>query len=197
MTSAHRVPMLRPVPPAGHHWVAPWLPYPDLPMQVVRTGPLVVDVGRLEVLVDGRPIHVPATELKLLVLLACRLGRAVLYEELVRRLWWPAYDARDGAMRRAHHHVVRVTCSRLRARLGIAASLLVTIPTVGLRLEAVEIVAVGQLRPGVELRARRWAQDWDRCRDCGETAIPHHSHGRCERCAHVARMREQRRKDDA
>lgn len=167
----------------------PWLrtrgPVGD---DVIVTGRLTIDIGALLVVVDDAPVHPSGNELRLLTALALRLGRAVLYDELVRMIWWREYDPSDPAMRLAHEHILRVTTCRLRHRLGrSAAGLVVTIPGIGLRLER---VPRGELRrppdplaPRATLAERGlWALAHARCIDCGSTARRHWAHGICEGC---------------
>jgi DNA-binding winged helix-turn-helix (wHTH) protein len=183
----------------------PWLQTRRLTDDVIVTGRLAVDVAALAVSVDDAVLHPSGTELRLLVVLALRLGRAVLYDELVRLLWWREYDSTDERMRAAYEHVLRVSISRLRQRLGpTAAGLLVTIPTIGLRLER---VPPGGLPPAPARRPTladrgRWARSHARCVACGTTARRHWAHGICEGCRPHDRptrweLLRERRKDSA
>jgi len=163
----------------------PWLQTRHPTDDVIVTGRLAVDVAALAVSVDTAVLRPSGTELRLLVALALRLGRAVLYDELVRMLWWSSYDPTDERMRAAHQHIVRVTISRLRHRLGPpAAGLIVTIPSIGLRLERVppgELPPPPRRRPTLAERGR-WARSHARCVACGTTARRHWAHGLCEGC---------------
>ncbi len=155
--------------------------------EVVRTGRLEVDAGSLCVWVAGVPVRPSANELRLLVALAVRLGRAVLYGDLVRMLWWQQYDPAVNADRLANEHLLRVTTSRLRRRLGDgAAGLIVTIPNIGLRLERVPIGDAGPAprsaaHPG-RPRLQGWSRLHARCVACGTTARRHWAHGLCLGC---------------
>ena len=163
----------------------PWLQTRQPIDEVIVTGRLTVDIAALVVSVDGGRLKLSANELRLLVVLATRLERAVLYDELVRMLWWSSYDPTDERMRAAHHHILRVTISRLRQRLGpTAAGLIVTIPSIGLRLERVppgELPPPPPRRPTLAERGR-WARSHARCVACGTTARRHWAHGLCEGC---------------
>jgi len=166
----------------------PWLQTRQPIDELIVTGRLTVDIAALVVSVDGGRLKLPANELRLLVVLATRLGRAVLYDELVRLIWWSSYDASDERMRAVHEHTVRVNLSRLRRRLGdAAAGLVVTIPHIGVRLER---VPPGESPPPWPRRASsptlaalgRWARAHARCIACGSTARRHWAHGLCEGC---------------
>ena len=52
-----------------------------------RTGGLMVDDDRKEVTVDGEPVKLTATELKIVDLLMRNLGRVFPAEEIYRRVW--------------------------------------------------------------------------------------------------------------
>lgn len=96
---------------------------------VVRTGRLIVDTGRREILFDGQQCYLTPTGTKLLLLLAGRIGRCVPSQDLTLAIW-----AADDASAR---HTLRVQVSRLRDALGGAAGLVVTMPGMGYRLEAI------------------------------------------------------------
>jgi DNA-binding winged helix-turn-helix (wHTH) protein len=172
-----------PVPPP------PWLrTRQPIESDVIVTGRLTVDIGALAISVDDVVLYPSANELRLLVALALRLGRAVLYEDLIRMVWWSSYDPADLHMRAAQEHVLRVTTSRLRRRLGdAAAGLLVTIPNIGLRLERVPAGTGAPLRsrswlhPTLAERGR-WAREHACCAECGTTARRHWAHGICLGC---------------
>jgi DNA-binding winged helix-turn-helix (wHTH) protein len=185
--------------------VPPWLQTRRPSDDVIVTGRLAVDVAALAVSVDEAVLHPSGTELRLLVVLALRLGRAVLYDELVRLLWWRDYDSADERQRAAHEHLLRVSISRLRQRLGpTAGGLVVTIPTLGLRLERVppgELPPAPARRPTLAERGR-WARSHARCVACGTTARRHWAHGLCEGCRPNDRptrwdLLRERRKDSA
>jgi len=152
---------------------------------VIVTGRLKVDIAALAVSVNGGTVRLSATELQLLVVLAVRLGRAVLYDELIRLIWWHDYDSADERMRAAHEHLVRVNISRLRRRLGAtAAGLVVTIPSIGLRLER---MLPGALPPPPPRRPTlaergRWSRSHACCITCRSTTRRHWAHGLCEGC---------------
>jgi two-component system KDP operon response regulator KdpE len=59
------------------------------PDAVFQTGPLRVDLGRRQVLVDGTEVHLTPTEYKLLVVLVKNAGRVVTHRQLLREVWGP------------------------------------------------------------------------------------------------------------
>ena len=123
---------------------------------VVRTGPLVIDPARREVLVGGGSVTMLPTEWRILGALVARPGAMVLHEEMAsavfgddwRRLRW-----------RSVLNAMRMQRVRLRAKLGPAAHLLTTVRCVGVRLEMVPAeYATDPLAEAVE-RANA-ALDW-------------------------------------
>ena len=73
-------------------------------------GGLAIDFGERKVSIAGRPVHLTATEYKLLTELATAGGRALTHEQLLRRVWGPLYsnDLR----------IVRQYVKELRQKLG-------------------------------------------------------------------------------
>ena len=54
---------------------------------VIRAGDLELDLGRRQVRVQGRQVHLTPTEYELLRQLALNLGRPVTHRTLLRRVW--------------------------------------------------------------------------------------------------------------
>jgi DNA-binding response OmpR family regulator len=103
---------------------------------LVASGPLVLDLGRLEVRVDGRPIALTAIEWRIVSVLVDHLDAVTLYPELMSRVWgwahrddWSTLSWHMGEM-----EVIRTHVSRLRKKLGAAARLIETRPSLGLML---------------------------------------------------------------
>lgn len=110
---------------------------------VVRTGPLVIDLSRQEAANDGHPLEFfrmrgqsmeqigtsQPSQWRLLEILAVNVGRTVTY----RALAWMLFGCPEAGRYEFHH--LRVIASRLRARMGDASRLVVTVPGIGLRLE--------------------------------------------------------------
>ncbi len=92
-------------------------------------GDLAIDYAEREVSVAGSPVHLTATEYKLLVELSAAAGRVLTHEQLLRRVWGPLYssDAR----------IVRTYVKELRHKLGDDAArptYIFTEPGVGYRM---------------------------------------------------------------
>ncbi len=94
---------------------------------VVDAGPLRLDMGLRRVTVDGRPVELSPKQYDLLSTLALALDRPVSHADLLTQVW------RDSS---ADIQYLRVFIGQLRAKLGDAAPLLVTVPGVGYRLAA-------------------------------------------------------------
>lgn len=101
---------------------------------VVRLGPLVVDVGRRSVEVDGRLVRLTPREYEVLKVLVSHAGRLVTHARLLRAVWGTAYSAEA--------HYVHVYVSQIRRKLreadpdGALEGLIVAEPGVGYRIEA-------------------------------------------------------------
>jgi two-component system, OmpR family, response regulator RegX3 len=93
----------------------------------LRVGSLALDLGRHTATIDGEPIRLTPSELKLLSLLARDPGRVFSRRELMQHLWDSAYV---GDQRAGDAHIVN-----LRRKIG--RERLVTVRGVGYRLVAV------------------------------------------------------------
>jgi two-component system response regulator MtrA len=89
-------------------------------------GSIVVDLERREVTADGHPLSLTPVELEILTALARRKGAAVTRDALVEAALDPA---QDNSRRTLDVHI-----SRLRNKLGEAASQLETVWGIGYRL---------------------------------------------------------------
>ena len=58
---------------------------------IFRCGELTIDFTQRQVSVDGREVKLAPTEYKLLYQLATNVGRVLLHEDLLRRVWGPEY----------------------------------------------------------------------------------------------------------
>jgi two-component system phosphate regulon response regulator PhoB len=98
---------------------------PGAPREVYQAGPLLLDIPRHCVTVQGRPVALTATEFRLLtVLMQCR-GRVQSREQLLRDVW--EYDVLIDT-RTVDTHV-----GRLREKLGAAAKYVETVRGAGYR----------------------------------------------------------------
>lgn len=91
----------------------------------LRVGHIVIDLPRHQVLADGKPVDLTATEFRLVTVLAQRRGRVQSREQLLRDVW--EYDTAIDT-RTVDTHV-----RRLREKLGRAADILETVRGIGYR----------------------------------------------------------------
>jgi len=75
----------------------------------LRFGPLEVDLARRLVRIDGEPVHLTATELRLLEAMVTSPGKLLTHAWLLRKVWGPAYE-HDA-------HLLRVYVQQLRRKL--------------------------------------------------------------------------------
>jgi len=61
------------------------------PISVLRHESLTIDRKTMEVQLEGAPVHLSPTEFRLLSLLAERRGWVVPYDEILAKVWGPAY----------------------------------------------------------------------------------------------------------
>ena len=91
----------------------------------IQLGELRIDIPRHQVLVQGKPIDLTATEFKLLTVLAQRRGRVQSRDQLLQDVW--EYDNMIDT------RTVDTHMRRLREKLGRAAKYLDTVRGVGYR----------------------------------------------------------------
>jgi DNA-binding response OmpR family regulator len=97
-----------------------------------RAGPLEIDHFRREVRIDGRPLPLTPTELKLIEALARAPGRTFTREELVARAFGPDYD---GADRTVDTHITNL---RRKLERGGCPQAVATVHGMGYRLAVPE-----------------------------------------------------------
>jgi two-component system, OmpR family, KDP operon response regulator KdpE len=96
---------------------------------VFELGDVRIDLGKREVLVGGKEVHLTPIELKLLVLLAQNAGKVVTHRHLLREVWGPNAGT--------HTNYLRVYMGQLRHKLEAEPArprFLLTEPGVGYRL---------------------------------------------------------------
>jgi DNA-binding response OmpR family regulator len=93
----------------------------------IAIGPLLVDLEKFEVAVDGAKVDLTATEFKILQLLASRPGRVFSRDQILDHLW--------GSEKAVIDRTVDVHIRNLREKLGPAASLVRNIRGVGYKLQ--------------------------------------------------------------
>jgi two-component system, OmpR family, KDP operon response regulator KdpE len=97
------------------------------PVLIIRD--LTLDLGKRQVLVSGKEVHLTPTEYKLLVLLAQHRGKVLTHRQILKDVWGPAYANQS--------HYVRVHMAELRKKVEADAArpkLIVTEPGVGYRM---------------------------------------------------------------
>lgn len=175
--------------PASHEAYGRQLGQPEEPP--VLTGGLVVDIGAAAVTLDGRLITPTMTELRMLFVLARRVGRLATHAQLAAGTW--GFGTFDEPVE-SYRHALRVNMTRLRRRLHPHGGLISTVPQLGYRLEALPIDAPAPTpSDNYHLRIDGWATDWDCCRGCGLTDLPHAYSGYCVSCVEHGAPRERRR----
>jgi two-component system KDP operon response regulator KdpE len=95
---------------------------------VVRFGDLEVDLAKQLVRLDGQPLHLTATEYRLLEAFVTHPGKLLTHGWLLSRIWGPGYVTET--------HYVRVYVRALRRKLGDdpgQARFIVTEPGLGYR----------------------------------------------------------------
>ncbi len=93
----------------------------------IVVGPLVVDLDKFEVTVDGARVDLTATEFKILQLLSSRRGRVFSRDQILDFLW--------GQEKAVIDRTIDVHIRNLREKLGPAGSLVKNIRGVGYKLE--------------------------------------------------------------
>jgi DNA-binding response OmpR family regulator len=95
------------------------------PPEPITRGPLVIDMARHGVTIDGAEAEVTPKEFELLVLLVSHPGRAFSREFLVEHIWGGEYEGLD--------RTVDAQITRLRKKLGPLSEKLVTVWGIGYR----------------------------------------------------------------
>lgn len=98
--------------------------------EVVSEGPIVLDHGRHEVVVDGRRLDLTATEFRVLACLMAAKGRVLSREQLI--------DAALGVGAAVTNRAMDVHIAALRKKLGDAAPFVRTVRGVGYAFRAPE-----------------------------------------------------------
>lgn len=94
--------------------------------RILRMGKVQVDVGRHQLMLDGKEVELTATEFRLLCLLMERKGRVQSRSNLLVNVW--NYEA-DIETRTVDTHI-----RRLREKLGVHADMIETVRGVGYRV---------------------------------------------------------------
>jgi two-component system KDP operon response regulator KdpE len=95
---------------------------------VVEIGALRVDLGRREVTLDGKELHLTPIEYRLLTLLASHAGKVLTHRQILNEVWGPGHADQT--------HYLRVYMAQLRRKIEADPArpkLLATEPGVGYR----------------------------------------------------------------
>jgi two-component system KDP operon response regulator KdpE len=96
---------------------------------VLELGPLRLDMGRREVTLGERALHLTPIEYRLLVLLGQNAGKVLTHRQILKEVWGPGHAEET--------HYLRVYMAQLRRKIEADPArpqLLVTEPGVGYRL---------------------------------------------------------------
>jgi two-component system phosphate regulon response regulator PhoB len=102
--------------------------------RILRAGPLSVDVGSHQVLLDGEEVHLTPTEYRLLLSLVERKGRTQTRRQLLERAW----DVESHIADRIQTRTVDMHVRRLRAKLGRVGDQVETVRGFGYRFRVPE-----------------------------------------------------------
>lgn len=96
---------------------------------VIKIGPLVVNIEKYEVSVDSEKINLTTTEFKILEVLAEGKGRVFTRDQLLKkkRLW--------GDDKLVYDRTIDVHIKNLREKLSIAGNMIKTVRSIGYKLE--------------------------------------------------------------
>ena len=100
---------------------------PASAQEVVKAGPLVLDVGRRTLRVAGKPVELTTTEFDLLRALASRRGKVLSREDLIQ--------AARGQEATITDRTIDVHIASIRRKLGRSGDLVETVRGVGYRLK--------------------------------------------------------------
>lgn len=103
----------------------------ERPSAIMQNGELTIDYAQHRVMLGDREVMLTSTEYRLLACLAQNVGKTMMQNDILLRVWGPGYE--DEA------HLLRVNIARLRAKLGESANatrFVVTRPGVGYMMPA-------------------------------------------------------------
>ena len=97
----------------------------DEKIHSLNAGPIHIDADKLSVTVDGKPVKLTSTEIRLLIELIKSIGRVLSRETLLDRVWGSEFYVTD---RTVDTHI-----TRLREKLGKASGYIETVRGFGYR----------------------------------------------------------------
>jgi two-component system KDP operon response regulator KdpE len=96
---------------------------------VISAGPLTLDSKSYRANMRGEPLPLTPTEYRLLAFLVQNVGRVLTHDQLLHFVWGAGYEG--------EHHMLHVTMSRLRQKLGRLSDLTMIRTTPGIGYEFV------------------------------------------------------------
>jgi two-component system KDP operon response regulator KdpE len=69
------------------------------PLNLIRTGELVIDYERRIVTISGKEIHLTQNEYKILSVLGKNIGKVMTYDAILKELWGPTVSSNNQALR--------------------------------------------------------------------------------------------------
>jgi DNA-binding response OmpR family regulator len=94
----------------------------------LTAGPIVLDEPQHEVVIEGEPVALSRTEFAILAFMLRGRGRVLTHDQILTAVWGPEFAG--------SHHLLRVSMSRLRKKLGATGSEQIeTLSGVGYRLK--------------------------------------------------------------
>ena len=66
---------------------------------IYQTGNMVIDYNKMQVLIDGRNVHLTQNEFKIVSLLGMHPGKVLTYDYILKKLWGPATDGNNQILR--------------------------------------------------------------------------------------------------
>jgi DNA-binding winged helix-turn-helix (wHTH) protein len=144
---------------------------------VVRTGPLVVDLTARTAALVGRELTLTQREWTLLEVIVRARGGHCTHQD-IGDAFWPGVDVRNDACAR---HSTRVWINRLRGKLGTAGALVQTVVGRGYRL------LMAPPSHTLPPPRKRWALAYDACVRCHTKERAHVGRGYCSPCREVMR----------
>ena len=96
---------------------------------IIKLGPLEINLEKYEVTVDNTRIFITTTEFKIIEVLAERKGKVFTQDQLVKEKWlW-------GDDKLVYDRTIDVHIKNLREKLGIAGNMIKTVRSIGYKLE--------------------------------------------------------------
>jgi two-component system KDP operon response regulator KdpE len=94
----------------------------------LSAGPIILDEAQHEVIVGDHQVSLSRTEFAILAFMLRGRGRVLTHDQVLTAVWGPEFAG--------SHHLLRVSMSRLRKKLGsLGSEQIETLPGVGYRVK--------------------------------------------------------------